>query len=386
MKTVCDKDCCAGCMACVEICSKHAISIRDYINAYNAIIDESKCIDCGACHRMCQANHQAKARQPIYWKQGWAKQEAIRTASSSGGAATAIEEAFIIAGGSVCSCVFVGGKFGFAFADNMEEVRHFCGSKYVKSNPEGVYSEIKNRLQNGQKLLFVGLPCQVSAVLNYLGDKLSEKLYTVDLICHGAPSPRLLDIFLSQYGLSLNNLKKIKFRENNKFQLKNDERYVGIAGVLDKYTIAFLNSISYTENCYNCKYAKLERVADVTLGDSWGSDLDKEIQKKGLSLILCQSEKGMELIERADIELRDVDLEVAVAHNHQLKYPSVMPEKRRFFFKEIEKDTSFNKLTWEIYPKQCFKQLVKSVLIKAKIIRGGQIANYGLIVSVKGNE
>lgn len=113
-------------------------------------------------------------------------------------------------------------------------------------------------------------------------------------------------------------LDTISFRTKTAFQLKQNLKSVGIPGAIDKYSIAFLNSICYTENCYECQYARLERSSDVTLGDSWGTNLSNEEQKRGISLILCQTKKGQELLDLAELELREVDLDCAVQYNHQL--------------------------------------------------------------------
>ena len=122
MKTVCKKDQCAGCKACVEICSKKAIQIVDSVVAYNAIIDEDKCINCGACHKICQANKLPVQLEPIIWKEGWANDQKIREKASSGGMATAIELAFVNNGGTVCSCSLKNGDFCFSFAHTEKEV------------------------------------------------------------------------------------------------------------------------------------------------------------------------------------------------------------------------------------------------------------------------
>lgn len=371
MKTVCKKDGCTGCMACKDICPKNAIDIDDSLRAYNAVIDEDKCINCDACHGVCQINHSVPLHRPIEWRQGWAKDSAIRSNSSSGGLATAIEKSFVKNGGIVCSCVFQGGSFCFAMADNANDVDKFSGSKYIKSNPSGCYKEIKKRLIEGKKVLFVGLPCQVGAVKKFVGDKLSVNLYTIDLICHGSPDPKILKCFLSQYEIDLSKLESISFRTKTSFQLKENYKPVAMQGALDKYSIAFLNSICYTENCYECQYARIERVSDITLGDSWGSNLPDSEQKKGISLILCQSEKGQALLNSTELELKEVNIEQAVHNNHQLRAPSHKPDKRDFFMQQLEKGKKFNDVVQSCYPKTCFKQLIKGVLVKGKILGGG---------------
>ena len=371
MNTVCELNRCSGCTACVDVCPKGAVKILDDLTAYNAVISEEKCVDCGVCHKVCQENHMPQAILPFKWYQGWAESDEIRKNSSSGGFATAIAMAFVNKGGVVCSCIFNEGKFTFQFAENEEDVKNFVGSKYVKSNPLGIYKPIRAYLQEKKKVLFIGLPCQVAAVRNVIGSNLQEELYTADLICHGTPSPRLLDLFLKQYGKSLDQLKDIQFRVKAKMQVHGDHQGLVRKGVSDKYTIAFLNSLSYTDNCYDCNYAQKSRVSDITLGDSWGSELPLEEQKKGVSLVLCQTQKGTELIRQAELHLEAVDLDKAIASNHQLAHPSALPESRKEFFDGIEKKKSFNSMVFKAFPKQCLRQDIKETLIKMKIIQGG---------------
>lgn len=110
------------------------------------------------------------------------------------------------------------------------------------------------------------------------------------------------------------------------------------------------------------------RVSDITLGDSWGSNLDIQEQRKGVSLILNQTLKGKELLEQSELELMDVELNRAIEHNHQLKHPSIKPNTRKIFFDEIKNGKNFNAIVRKLYPKQSAKQIVKMLLIKAKIM------------------
>lgn len=369
MKTVCEVDQCAGCMACMEMCPQNAIRIEDSLKAFNAIITDA-CIDCGACHRLCQRNCPAAFLKPLIWYQGWAKNDEVRKAGSSGGVATALAEAFIRDGGYVCSCVFENGRFRFTLVNSTDELKRFAGSKYVKSNPEGVYKAIRERLKTGDKVLFIGLPCQVSALRNFVGHKLDNNLVTVDLICHGTPSLNILERFLMQYGVELNNCKEIRFRTKGKYRLEKECQGFTPIGVSDRYLIAFLSALTYTENCYDCQYAKLERVSDVTLGDSWGSELKSE-WKKGVSLVLCQTDKGISLVEGADLVLHPVNINTAVQHNHQLDHPSRRPQGRDAFFQGLQDNEKFNRLVYKALPKKCFKQDVKSLLIRAHVLCEG---------------
>ncbi len=386
-KTVCELNQCCGCSACVDICPKNAITIKDTLKAYNAVIDTDKCVNCDACTRVCQQNNRLESAKPIQWHQGWCKDGALRRNGSSGGACGALATAFVRMGGVVCSCVFKDGEFGFSFADNLNDIEQFASSKYVKSNPKGVYKELRKRLLHGEKVLFIGLPCQVAAVKLFVGEKLQVDLYTADLICHGTPSPQLLEIFLRQYGRSLNKIQDIRFRIKGGFQVYEGYKGVITTGVTDKYLIAFLNSLTYTDNCYSCHYAKTERVSDLTLGDSWGTNLTREEQKQGISLILAQTEKGSGLLDMAGFHLEEVDVDNAIHNNHQLYEPSRVPESRDSFFEGIERGKRFNSLVLSCFPKACLKQDIKCILIKTGLRKsGGEYLNYGIMIKDRGTE
>ena len=199
--------------------------------------------------------------------------------------------------------------------------------------------------------------------------QLSLNLYTIDLICHGSPSPQILSGFLHENNVDIQSISELKFRNKEGFGLQSGYKRISFDDESDLYTFAFLTSLDYTENCYSCRYATLDRVSDITLGDSWGSELEAEEQKKGISLILCQTEKGKELLKNTKIELRDVNLNKAVKANHQLSYPSKMPTERKIFFKNIDK--GFYHAISRCHPKMYYIRRLKYILHKAKIIRGG---------------
>ena len=366
MRTVCEKDKCAGCMACVDACTHDAIAVQDGIWAYNAIIDPEKCVNCGLCERVCQQLHPASLREPLEWQQGWSSDPEERLASSSGGAAAAISKAFVQHGGLVCSCAFRNGRFGFEVAGTVEDLRRFKGSKYVKSDPSGAYREVRALLRKGRKVLFIGLPCQVSSMRNFCRD--DANLYTIDLICHGTPSPKILERFLEDQGIAVRNASNIEFRKKTRFFVQIDDGPVDVPGVTDRYSIAFLNGLDYTDNCYECSYARVERVSDVTLGDSWGTDLANEAPS-GVSLMICQTEKGKELLEISGLALLLVNIQTAVDNNGQLSHPSKQPHQRQHFFQDFNRGAKVVSAVNRAFPSQCLKQEIKKVLIKAGLRR-----------------
>lgn len=370
MDTVCEIDACAGCMACVDICPVGVIKIKDTLRSYNAEINMDKCIHCNLCKNVCQHNQTPDKIKPIGWKQGWTEDKTVRQNSASGGASSAIMRAFVENGGVVFGCSYSEGTFGFGMEESLSEISKFAGSKYVKSNPAGIYKKVKDSLNKGRKALFIGLPCQVAACKNYIGEKNSQSLYTIDLICHGTPSPELLEKFLNDYHMSLKQVDSIKFRSKDYFSKDTDRRYLSPRGTCDRYTLGFLRALFYTDNCYSCKYAGFERISDITLGDSWGSELSQEDSKKGISLVLWQTKKGKELLDMSNLHLIDVKIEKAVSNNEQLKQPSTPHKSRKKFFESIANGKSFNKAVFVSMPCLCIKQLIKAVLVKLHLIKG----------------
>ena len=362
MKSVCNRDACAGCKLCSDICPVNAINVDVGLMSCNAWINESKCINCGLCHKCCPQNETPELISPTAWYQGWSMDSDVRAGSSSGGLAMELAQQFIKNNGEVCTCYFQSGEFRFYFFDDLVEVRKTAGSKYVKSNPEGIYKPLLEKLKSGKKILMIGLPCQIAAAKNYVKEY-AVNFYTVDLICHGTPAPDLLRIYLKDKGIFLDKLQDIKFRRKDGFYLQGDYKTIEKYH-MDAYTYAFLNSLIYTENCYSCSYAKLSRVSDITLGDSWGSELREDEKQKGISLILCQTEKGKVLLDMASLRLVEVDLQKAVAANKQLAMPSVRPKGRNAFLNGIQKGKGFEDMLYRIDPVRGLKNFIREFILR----------------------
>lgn len=223
--------------------------------------------------------------------------------------------------------------------------------------------ELLNFRKNGLK----GLPCQAAAAKLYMGD--AEGFYTADLICYGSPSPKLLEAFLGRYGRSLKDLKSPAFRDKERYRFSGDGISPAPEGIRDRYTLAFLNGLIYTENCYACPYARQERVSDLTLGDSWGSTLSPEEGAKGISLVLCQTAKGRTLLDDAALDLTEADSLLAAEHNHQLRHPTQMPSGREAFLEGLRRGEDFNALVAKNFPRQCRRQAIKAVLARLGMYR-----------------
>ena len=356
--SICKNNECAGCKACIEKCPKKCIVLKDNLSNYKALIKEEECINCGICKQVCPILNHEGLKKPIEVKQGWSINEEIRTNASSGGIATALTVSFLYNGGKVYSCMFKNGEFCIDNVTIGEDIIKLQGSKYVKSSIGKTYKKIMEDLKDNYKVLFIGLPCQVKAVQNFVGLKLQKNLYTVDLICHGTSPKYILECFLKSYGINLLNIDNIKFRSKDRFGIKSNFRILNNEDI-DDYSKAFLRGISYTENCFICPFAQINRSGDITIGDSWGSELSKTEQEKGISLILIQTQKGLQLINKSEIHLESVNLDRAIEFNHQLREPTKKPKRYDIFWKGIKKGRSLRIMMLRCYPKDIINEILK---------------------------
>ena len=370
MKTVCEINKCCGCNACINICPKQCITVKDDIKHFNAVIDDEKCIHCNLCKKVCQVENKLnpliRLRPTIQCLEGMTKDSLSYNNSSSGGFATCLGIEFAKHGGYVVGVSNTNDDFEFEITNNPNDIYKFSGSKYVKISTRNIYKVIRSKLNNNEKVLFFGTPCQVAGLKLFLL-KEYDNLYTIDLICHGTPSMKVLDKYLSEKKIYTH--KGLTFRQKHTMQLSLNENPLIEKKVTDPYLIGFKNSLYLTENCYECRYATGSRVSDITIGDSWGSNNEKALNGHCFSLILAQTNKGKQLIElvKDSFDLFDCDYDNAIKHNHQLIGPSVKQKYTDYYFDNMDKGTKT--IIKKAYPKSYYKQLIKLILVKMHLYR-----------------
>ncbi len=344
---ICDINKCTACGGCMNICSKGAISfLCDELGRTVAVIDEEKCINCGLCKKVCPANKMFKGNYPNKCYAAWSSDENYRTTCASGGISTGFAKAVLENNGVVYGTVFRGTDLVFDKAEDVDDAEKFKGSKYVQANAALIYKDIKMSLIDGKQTMFCGTPCQVAGLKSYLG-KEHDNLITVDLICHGTPPISYLKDHIKS--ITDKEISNVNFRGEKDFFLTlfdNDEVIYSKKSQLDTYFTAFLEGLTFRENCYECPYAKEERVSDITIGDFW--ELNKKEMKNQyngrISVVLINTSKGHTFWEKVKdrfiYEERPVD--EAIAGNGQLRHPSIR-HKDRDKFCEDYKEKGFAK-------------------------------------------
>lgn len=342
--TISDKKNCCGCTACASKCPKHAITMREDDEGFlYPFVDERICIDCEICLNVCPiigGNHHKETARFYAVKH---LSEDVRKCSSSGGVFSAIAETFIAGGG-----VIYGAAYDEQFivkhirVDSMDWIR-LRTAKYVQSDLRGVFNQIKDDLAAQREVLFTGTPCQVDGLKHFLSGSNTDKLVTIDLVCHAAPSPKVWRDYLSLVGGKMGSIKSVNFRNkencgwhNSTVRIigKNDEIMIDDTHSVGFYSQLFFSSLSIRPSCLSCQYANLKRCGDLTIGDYWGvekyyPELDDD---KGVSLVLVNSQKGISLMERGAEQCELVSIKQEEAMQPQLMQPLADSGNRTVFW------------------------------------------------------
>ncbi len=326
---------CYGCMACADRCPKQCIEFRpDRLgHLYPHVTDG--CIDCGLCLKVCPAENDIALRPSLKAVAAWRTDVALRSASSSGGMAAAVSEAFVAGGGVVYGCAFVPGfSFSHVRCGSEGELARLRGSKYVQSGMAGTFRQMACDMEADRRVLLIGTPCQVAAARTYFKDK-DSLLFTIDLVCHGVPSARMLRGSLPREVLEA-DCDRVEFRVNTKyhFSVKSGistiyERSLGS----DLYLKGFFTALFYRDSCYSCPFAQGSRAGDMTLGDFWGlAEGAADDEGMGVSLCLVNTPKGEALLNCAEGMAKvERPLGEAVAGNKQLRHPMKKSLRAKLF-------------------------------------------------------
>lgn len=337
---------CAGCTACASVCPKGCIAMTVDENGFlYPLVDAEKCVGCGLCEKVCPIIHppEKPGNEPGAYA-AYSKDEAMRLSSSSGGVFTEFAKAVLNDGGAV---------FGAAYNAQFE-VLHICveneadlaklrGAKYAQSDLLGIFADVKCRLDQGQKVLFSGTPCQVGGLKAFLR-KDYENLLAVDFVCHSVPSPMAWREYVKYRAQQDNggampkaiNLRHkqtgwTNYQYSNLFTYADGHTHAARSGE-SLYMRLFVGDYINRRSCANCQFKGYSRVSDLTIGDFWGIwDIAPEMDdNKGTSVVLVQSQQGAELLRSISdrLVLKPVMLEDASRQNGAM-LKAAQPNPRR---------------------------------------------------------
>ncbi len=348
MIRITDKHNCCGCGACAQRCPRKCIQMQSDKEGFTyPVIDTAQCSNCGLCDKVCPVMNQQPEQAPIATYAAINSDQAVREDSSSGGIFTLLAEETINNGGVVFGAAF-NDKWQVAhtYANEINDIKKFRGSKYVQSDIGGCYSVAEKFLKEGKEVLFSGTPCQIAGLKRFLR-KEYKNLKTVDFVCHGTPSPLIWAKYLDEVcrANDIVTISDIQFRNKTK-GWKNYNfviEYTDSKGRKNEfrenlsnnlYMKCFLKDLCLRPSCYQCPARSGKSGSDITLGDLWGAQqICPEIDDdRGLSLVMV----------RKKCELPQCNNTI-ISYNEALKYnPSIErdvrePKRRRKFFRKARR-------------------------------------------------
>lgn len=307
----------------------------------------------------------------------YAKNENIRKCSSSGGIFYLLAEIILESGGIVVGAgydeYFTVKHF---FIEDKKEMFNILGSKYVSSELGETFGHIKEYLNENRKILFCGTPCQVAGLKSYLGKEYGN-LLAIDFICHGVPSPMVWKEYLTEISQAKIPIA-INFRDKttgwNNYSLKinfSNKSIYSMPRHQDLYMQAFLKDITLRPSCYNCKFKKLMKHSDITLGDMWCADrvLPDMFDDRGLSMIWINTEKGNSIFEEIKhrINYKMIDSSFVTKYNPNALRSVKRPLERKVFYMRFNKGYNIMdnmKYTTEGLPHTRIKRMIKKIIKK----------------------
>lgn len=367
---------CCGCSACLSVCPRECITMHEDKEGFlYPSVDADKCVDCRLCEKNCPELHPGSEITPLKTLAAYNPHQEIREESSSGGMFSLISESVIKEGGVVFGAEF-DSNWGVrhTFVETCDELSRFRGSKYLQSVIGDTYSEAKQFLNSGRKVLFSGTPCQIAGLKNYLG-KDYENLLTLDIVCHGVPSPMVWKKYLES--LAIMPVTDVSFRDKKcgwkgyKVKIssaKTDVKEINEFFLQNRFMQVFLSDLSLRPSCYNCKFKSGSSGSDITLGDFWGIDrIDPAIDDdRGMSLILVNTSKGERSVRECGMKSYEKGYAEAVKFN-----PAIVCSSRRPAYRDYFMDNLVYKDFNNAYDLTCGKSLYKKIRRRLWLYRRG---------------
>lgn len=381
-RVICGHDKCTGCAACRDVCPKQCITMQpDDLDALHPVVDDSICINCGLCEKTCPNNRELSYKLPHKVWVAWSNNNEVRRTSASGGIACELYRYWIKNGGVATGVVFDRDEgCHFILLENESDIKAVQNSKYTFSDTAGIYKVVKQKLQAGVPVLFIGVPCQVAGLYGFL-KKEYENLTTVDIICHGMPPVAYLKQHVEHIEKQKNELTSSLYFRDPKyytytytFTLKNSagkEFYNKKVLTRDNYQLGYHRALIYRENCYSCNYARKERISDLTIGDfsGLGRFAPFEYDKHNVSCILENTDKGAALLKKLKgaLSMYERPASEAFEVEKQLKSPSVKHSGRSIFEKVYHRNRNYELASNAALKEEKNRAVKTAIILKTKV-------------------
>ena len=358
MIEITDKAMCSGCTACKSICPQSCIKMEeDFEGFLYPKVENEKCIKCGQCIKVCPILKHKVLLQDVELKAVClrSKSQVVLENSTSGGFFTPLCHYILNNNGVVIGAAFTQKKkieHIVIQKDNSDKLYKLRGSKYVQSNLNDIFRTIKNYLKENKIVCFSGTPCQVAGLHSFLG-KEYKNLITVDVVCHGTPSPKLWDKYINYHeNKRKSEVIEVSFRKKTygyhsgtmELIFSDGNKYQGSARI-DFMLKSFFSEISSRPSCYQCKFKSSHHNSEFTIFDSWhAADLVENLKDddKGYTNVLINNDKAEQIFKliQSDYIFYSINAEKAINLDGKMVRNSAIPHRMRSeFYKSIAQET-----------------------------------------------
>lgn len=347
---------CTGCYSCKDVCVLGAISLMENEDGFRvAQVNKNLCAKCGKCREVCPILHQKNREVCDVISYAFRAEDTVRKESSSGGVVSLASQAVIKNGGCVCGVELDSDMNAkYIIVDNYDDLKRIQGSKYLQADASGIYRQVRKLLEQGKKVLFTGLPCHVAALYNYINDCHQENLFTIDLLCHGTPSDKVVRRWIEAIsdGRKIQNTH-FRMKKNgwtcNTLQIDFQDGSFYKADISNDYFEKLYHyNVSLRDSCYTCEFAEFPRIGDLSIGDFHGMEncLDVEDDHKGTSIVFINNNKGERFFEgiRNNAWIKEVPIEASTVNRIHAKIDK-NPCRERFFRLLREEKYDFKKIS-----------------------------------------
>lgn len=327
------KNCC-GCSACVQRCPKQCISLTEDEEGFlYPYVNEESCVECGLCEKICPILNPQEETFPLQVIAAKNTNTEERLGSSSGGLFLPLAKSIINEGGIVFGADYDSNwEVHHVGVENVSGLYALMMSKYLQSRIENTYKEAEKFLKCGRKVMFVGTPCQIAGLHGFLRHKVYPNLLTIDVVCHGAPSPGVWRQYLAETYSEEEFIKsRLKAAAGKNTVLLSDIHYDNV------YMKGFLSNLYLRPSCHDCKCKDGKHHSDISLGDFWGIDKFNPSfdDDKGVSLVLINTPKGKEFLQKVKMEKWESSYALVSRANGGFSPYAWLNPKRSLFFKLI---------------------------------------------------
>lgn len=305
---VIDRELCTRCGTCIGVCPVNTLAYAD-----GKVKDvDGRCVQCGSCNAVCPGKEfpmeewsetlfqrTYDAGQLFGTYQGiynvCPKDDAIRTAGSSGGMVTHILTT-LLETGRIDGAVAVREKQGEPYrfepfiATDRDQIMSAAQSKYVILPVNQVIREIR---QSKKKIAYVGLPCQIHGMRKAMkaDARLAGQIVVLlSLFCGFNMEEEATEYLIAKSRIKKPEIETLRYRqrmgERTGFYIRGKG---GKEFFVSKHGYTFMNLLFSPKRCWKC-FDYSGEFSDISVGDAWEKGA-------GFSRVIVRTQTGEQIFE-----------------------------------------------------------------------------------------